>query len=272
MKVSKIRSALVTGASFGIGRAISTRFAAEGLNVAINCPDAKTAQQYGRETKNLMMQARRDKEQDRKTLIVTADVSEEDAVIDMYSIVLKELGGIDILVNNAGIQMYSDSDIVNMRDFDRVMNVNLRGAYLCARAAIQYFLNNDIKGVIINISSVHEIIPKPKYISYSISKGGIGNLTRTLAAEYADRGIRVNGVAPGVVLTPMNKDYIDDPTKRRLVEEHIPLGRVCNTNEIASAVWFLASDEASYITGQTLYVDGGLTLYPEFIKPWLSGH
>ena len=122
-----------------------------------------------------------------------------------------------------------------------------------------------------NNSSVHEIIPKPKYLPYSISKGGLGNLTKTLALEYADRGIRVNSVAPGATVSPINRAWIDDPKARAEVESHIPMGRAGTAEEMAAAFVFLASDDASYITGQTLYVCGGLTLYPEFRVAWSSG-
>jgi glucose 1-dehydrogenase len=157
-----------------------------------------------------------------------------------------------------------------MSDFDRVLNVNLRGAFLCSRAAIRHFLQAG-GGVIVNNSSVHELIPKPKYVAYSISKGGMGNLTRTLALEYASQRIRVNAVAPGAIVTPINDAWTHDERARMGVESHIPMGRAGAPEEIAAAVAFLASDEATYITGQTLYVCGGLTLYPEFRTAWSSG-
>jgi glucose 1-dehydrogenase len=117
---------------------------------------------------------------------------------------------------------------------------------------------------------VHQLIPKPRFVGYSASKGGIGNLTRTLALEYAGRGIRVNAVGPGATITPMNRAWVDDSEKRAEVERHIPLGRAGTAEEMAAAVAFLCSDEAAYVTGQTLYVDGGLTLYPDFRTPWSS--
>ena len=122
--------------------------------------------------------------------------------------------------------------------------------------------------MIVNISSVHEIIPRPLYASYSISKGGMANLTKTLALEYAARGIRVNAIAPGATVTPINQDWIDHPEKRAVVESHIPMSRAGTTEEIAAAVAFLASDDASYMTGQTLFIDGGLTLYADFREAW----
>ena len=124
--------------------------------------------------------------------------------------------------------------------------------------------------MIINISSVHEIIPKPGFIGYSVSKGGMQNLTTTLALEYAPHGIRVNGVAPGATITPINRAWIDDPKARADVESHIPMGRSGTPEEMAGLTAYLCSDEASYITGQTIFIDGGLTLYPEFGTNWSS--
>ena len=141
--------------------------------------------------------------------------------------------------------------------------MNLRGSFLCAREAIRHFLAEDKPGSIVNISSVHQLIPKPGYLGYSASKGGMQNLTRTLALEYAGRGIRVNGIGPGATVTPINRAWIDDPEKRAQVEEHIPMRRAGDSDEMAGVTAFLASDDAAYITGQTIFVDGGLTLLPE---------
>jgi glucose 1-dehydrogenase len=141
---------------------------------------------------------------------------------------------------------------------------------VAAQAAIKHFLTMNKPGVIINISSVHQVIPKPRFLSYSISKGGMANLTRTLALEYAGRGIRVNAVGPGATVTPINRAWIDDPVKREQVVSHIPMGRAGTSEEMAAVVAFLCSDEAAYITGQTIYVDGGLALYPDFRTAWSS--
>jgi len=152
-----------------------------------------------------------------------------------------------------------------------VIAVNLRGPFLCAKEAIKHFLSRPGGGVILNNSSVHEIIPKPKYLPYSVSKGGLENLTKSLALEYADRGIRVNSVGPGAVVTPINKAWIDNPKARHEVESHIPSGRAACPEEIAAVFSFLASNDASYVTGQTVFACGGLTLYPEFRVAWSSG-
>jgi glucose 1-dehydrogenase len=254
------KNVLVTGAASGIGQAIAIRFAEEGANVAINHRRAGSEQ----ETERLVSAA------GVTAVSLLADVCDEESVVAMFMEVRRRLGDLDVLVNNAGIQMAGPTHETQVEDFDKVVGVNVRGPYLCAREAIKQFLAKS-GGAIINISSVHEIIPKPNYLSYSISKGALGNLTQTLALEYADKGIRVNGVGPGATITPINRAWIDDSKAKAEVESHIPIGRAGAPSEIAAAVAFLASDEAAYITGQTLYVDGGLTLYPEFRIPWSSG-
>lgn len=263
------KNILVTGASSGIGQAIAIRFAREGANVAINY---RSGEQQAQET---AAQAKREHDAvglpDARRIVVQADIAVEAQVQAMFQRTLEAFGRIDVLVNNAGIQKPCPSHEVEMADFDRVLNVNLRGTFLCAREAIRHFLSREGGGVILNNSSVHEMIPKPKYVSYSITKGGMENMTRTLALEYADRGIRVNAVGPGAIVTPINKAWIDDPKARQEVESHIPMGRAGAPEEIASVFAFLASDEASYITGQTVYACGGLTLFPEFRVAWSSG-
>ncbi|MGA8030264.1 MAG: glucose 1-dehydrogenase [Bryobacteraceae bacterium] len=262
------KNVLVTGASSGIGEAIAIRFAEEGANVAINY---HSGADRAKAVESKVRAARAAASQPGKELTVQADVSDERQVIQMFQKVLSEFGSLDILINNSGIQKPAASHELEMADFDRIIGVNLRGAFLCAREAIRHFLARGSGGVIVNNSSVHEIIPKPKYVPYSISKGGLENLTKSLALEYADRGIRVNSVGPGAIVTPINKAWIDDPKARGEVESHIPMGRPGTAEEIAGVFAFLASDESSYITGQTLFACGGLTLYPEFRVAWSSG-
>ncbi|HEV2041069.1 MAG TPA: SDR family oxidoreductase, partial [Casimicrobiaceae bacterium] len=203
-------------------------------------------------------------------ICIEADVSKSVDVDRMMDKVVAEFGGLDILVNNAGIQVQCPSDQMSEADYDHVMSVNLKGAWLCARAALRHFLSRNQGGIILNTSSVHQLIPKPSYLSYSLSKGAMQNLTRTLALEYAERGIRVNAVAPGAILTPMNETWANDPRSRAAVESHIPMRRAGDPEEIASVFAFLASDEASYITGQTIFACGGLSLFAEFRTNWAS--
>jgi glucose 1-dehydrogenase len=262
------KNVLVTGGSSGIGQAIAVRFAEYGANVAINYlrqPEeaAGTEQQVQSCVANIQREGVRD-------VLVGGDVSNEDDVVRMVREAVDGLGGIDVLVNNAGIQISRPTEELSSDDFDRVLAVNLRGSFICAREAIRHFLDKEKPGSIVNISSVHQLIPKPGYLGYSTSKGGMQNLTRTLALEYAGRGIRANGVGPGATVTPINRAWIDDPDKRRQVEEHIPMQRAGDADEMAGVTAFLASDDAAYITGQTIFVDGGLTLYPSFLTPWSS--
>jgi glucose 1-dehydrogenase len=262
------KNVLITGASSGIGKAVAIRFAQEGANVAINYRSGADGAEATRAEAEKASKAGGHRG---NHLTVQGDVSDEQHVLRMFSQTLDKLGSLDILVNNAGIQKPVPSHELEARDFDQIIGVNLRGAFLCAREAIRHFLAGGRPGVIVNNSSVHEIIPKPKYLPYSISKGGLENLTRTLALEYADRNIRVNSVAPGAIVTPINDAWINDPKARAEVESHIPMGRPGTAEEIAGVFAFLASDEASYITGQTLFACGGLTLFPEFRTAWSSG-
>jgi glucose 1-dehydrogenase len=262
------KNVLVTGGSSGIGQPIAVRCAEYGANVAINYlrqPEeaAETEEQVHACVASVQRQGVKD-------VLVQGDVSSEDDVVRMVADAVEGLGGIDILVNNAGIQISRPTEELSGDDFDRVLAVNLRGAFLSARESLRHLLAEDKPGSIVNISSVHQLIPKPGYLGYSASKGGMQNLTRTLALEYASRGIRVNGVGPGATVTPINRAWIDDPEKRRQVEEHIPMQRAGDADEMAGVTAFLASDEAAYITGQTIFVDGGLTLYPSFLTPWSS--
>jgi glucose 1-dehydrogenase len=262
------KNVLITGGSSGIGQAIAVRFAEYGANVAINyltTPDeaADTEQQV----QACINQVQQEGVQD---LLVQGDVSKEQDVVRMVEETVAGLGSIDVLVNNAGIQISKPSHELVNGDFDKVIDINLRGSFMCAREAIKRFLDEGAGGSIVNISSVHQRIPKPGYLGYSVSKGGMANLTTTLALEYAPVGIRVNGVGPGATITPINRAWVDDPVKAAQVEEHIPLRRAGTADEMAGVTCFLASDDGAYITGQTIYVDGGLTLYPSFATPWSS--
>lgn len=266
------QNVLVTGGSSGIGQAIAVRFGEDGANVAINYRrDASSAEETARLVEAAVEECQQKlRAASVRTTLVQADVASEEQVVAMVADTIVELGGIDILINNAGVQVDADSHDMKIEDFDRVIDTNLRGAFLCAREVIRHWLAEERAGVIVNVSSVHEVIPKPRFVGYSASKGALGNLTRTLALEYAGRGIRVNGIAPGATVTPINSGWVDDPEKRAEVERHIPLGRAGTAEEMAAVTVFLCSEAAAYITGQTLYVDGGLTLYPDFRSAWSS--
>jgi glucose 1-dehydrogenase len=266
------KKALVTGGSSGIGQAIAIRLGEEGVDVAVNYVGRPEGAEETREAieHGVHLCMKQLSASGTKPILVAADVSDAAQVDAMFDEVMQQYGGIDILVNNAGIQVAADTHDLPVADFDRVLAVNLRGAFLCAQHAIRDWLAAERRGSVINVSSVHQIIPKPRFVGYSVSKGGMQNLTHTLALEYAARGIRVNGIGPGATVTPINRAWIDDPVKRAAVESHIPMRRAGDASEMAAAVAFLCSEDAAYITGQTLFVDGGLTLFPSFETSWSS--
>lgn len=266
MRGLKGKNVLVTGASGGIGKAIAIRFATEGAQVAVNYRSSP------KEADAVIHEMRAECEKAGippgalKNMTVQADVSKAEDVASMFDQVFATLGGLDILINNAGLQIQGASHEIPLDDFDKMIDVNMRGAFLCSRRAIAHFLENG-GGIIVNDSSVHELIPRPQYVGYTMSKAGMQAMTRTLALEYARDNIRINSFAPGATLTPINP-WKDDPKKKEEIESHIPMGRSGTPEEMAAVAAFLASDDAAYITGQTLFIDGGLTLYPSFRTPW----
>ncbi len=272
MEGLKDKVAIITGGTSGIGQAIAVRLAAEGAHVAINYRGPLSDVE---ETDEMVHEALEEcqhtiAKHGVNHIVVKADMTNGNDIRQMVAETIDKLGGVDILINNAGIQKAVDSHELTAEDFDAVLDTNLRGAFLCAREVIRHLLDQKKPGVILNVSSVHQIIPKPRFLSYSVSKGGMQNLTRTLALEYAGRGIRVNGIGPGATITPINQSWINDPEKKADVEKHIPMGRAGTSEEMAAISAFLCSDDAAYITGQTLFVDGGLTLYPDFRTAWSS--
>lgn len=260
----KGKRALITGAATGIGRATAKALAQAGCDVAINYYQSED------EARELAQEICRDVETcGKRTLILQADISNEAEVQGMFKKIRDSWGALDILVNNAGLQKKSPSHETSLEEFQKVIATNLTGTFLCSREAIRMFLSGNSPGVIINNTSVHQLIPKPGYLSYSMSKGAVANLTRTLALEYADRGIRVNAVAPGAIATPINP-WSTDQEEIAQIEDHIPVHAVGKPEDIARCIVFLASSDSSYVTGQTLFADGGLSLYPDFSSDWSS--
>ncbi len=280
------RAALVTGASSGIGRAAAVELVRRGARVAVNYPvpdeadDAVDTLAAIAEALDAETRTERDGGEARLldpdgaalALTVRADVSNDNEVEAMTAATVEALGGLDVLVCNAGIQVRGETHEVDVAVFDQVLAVNLRGAYLCCRAALRRWMAEprtaERPGVIVNVSSVHERIPRPHFVSYAVSKFGLHGLTQSLALEYADRHVRVNAVGPGATVTAINAAWKNDADAREAVAAHIPMGRVAEPEEIGRVIAFLASDAAPYMTGQTVFVDGGLTLYPDFMKPW----
>jgi glucose 1-dehydrogenase len=243
---------LITGASTGIGRATALRFAREHASVAVNFVGDPGPAESLLEELSLA-------HPDGNHILAPADIADEDAVDALFARVTEVFGWLDILVSNAGIKIVHEPHEVLIEDYDRVMAVNLRGAFLCAQAAIQHFLDSGRPGVVVTTSSVQQVMPvEDDAVAYVMSKSGLDGMTRTLALRYARQGIRVNAVGPGAVRTPMNADFEVNPASERAVERMIPIGRIAEPEEIAGVIAFLASDDASYVHGQTIIVDGGM--------------
>jgi glucose 1-dehydrogenase len=252
------RVAVVTGSSKGIGKAIAMEFAKVGV-VVINARNEDELKQAAND--------------------ISKYISQERVCISLIESAVKQFGRIDVLINNAGIGGESKkiSDLTE-NDWDQVIDVNLKGAFLCTREAVKYMLQNmtnedkrrrssssssvEINNnySIINISSIHEQTPQPESAPYAASKGGMEMLTKTVALELADTGIRVNGIAPGAIATDMNKEVLENQEKKQKKEQQIPVHRIGQPEEIAKVALFLASNDASYVAGTTIYVDGGKTL------------
>lgn len=256
------QTALVTGATSGIGRGVTEAMAQAGASVAVNyrSDSEARAEEVCRTIRDAGGDARP----------VLADVSVESDVERMIDETVSTFGALDILVANSGVQADSPFRAMGLDDWRKVIDTNLTGAFLCARAAVNRFLEQGRRGVsravgkVVFMSSVHEIIPWAGHANYAASKGGLHMLMQTLAQEFAPEGIRVNSVAPGFIKTPINEEAWGDPEKLRKAIELIPAGRLGEPADVAKAVIWLASDESDYVTGSTLFVDGGMALYPAF--------
>lgn len=250
------KRALITGANSGIGEGIALGLAEAGARVAINYVTHPEAAQA-------LVDRIRDGGKG-EALAVQADVSDPAAVAAMFTTVDEAWGGIDILVNNAGVDgaraVGWQADPAQWR---RVIEIDLLGPFYCAREALQRMVPQKA-GVVINITSVHEVIPWNGYSAYTSAKAGLSMMTKTLAQEAGPAGVRVLAVAPGAIKTPINHDVWSDPQQRADLLHKIPIERIGDPADIARAVTFLASEQSSYVTGTTVYVDGGMTLYPSF--------
>jgi glucose 1-dehydrogenase len=254
--------ALVTGANSGIGAAVAEGLAKAGAKVMINyvTKPEKAEELAGRICGN-----------NGTCSTFQADVSQESQVLAMFKTMCEEWGSVDILVNNAGLQQ--DAALVDMTlaQWQKVIDVNLTGQFICAKEAAREFLRRGLVpelscsvGKIICISSVHDIIPWAGHVNYAASKGGVSMMMKTLAQELARHKIRVNSISPGAIKTPINLEARDTPEEVKDLLKLIPYGRVGVPEDVAKAAIWLASDESDYVTGATMYVDGGMTLYPGF--------
>lgn len=247
----KDKVALVTGASSGIGKAIATRFAAEGAHVVVNYRPGGKIDADAAQAEAAAFGPR--------ALAVAADVSKRDDVQRMVDQVLSEFGHIDIAINNAGIEIKKPFLEVGDDEWNRVIGVNLFGSYVVSQICARQMVKQGDGGKLIFISSVHEDIPFPNYTAYCASKGGVRMMMRNLAIELAPHRINVNNIAPGAIATPINQAVLDDPTASKNAISEIPWGRFGRPEEVAAVAAFLASEDADYVTGSTYYVDGGLT-------------
>jgi glucose 1-dehydrogenase len=244
------KTALVTGSSQGIGRSIAVRLAQEGADVVINYnsnPD-KAAEVLA------LVEAT-----GRKGFVVQANTGTVSDVRRLVAESVAHFGKLDILVNNAGVEKNAPFWEVTEEDYDRVLDINLKGVFFTTQAMVQHLMETKRGGKIINISSVHEDLPFPHFTSYCASKGGVKMMTRNLSIELAPLGITINSIAPGAVETPINKNLLNDKDKLARLIAQIPLGRLAKPEEVAGIAAFLASSDADYVTGTTYFVDGGLT-------------
>jgi glucose 1-dehydrogenase len=254
--------AVVTGANSGIGEGVAKALAEAGAKVAVNYVSGpEHAERVVQEIRSAGNQG----------MAIRADVSQEAQVEAMFEQVIAEWGSVDIVVNNAGLQRDAALHEMSLKDWQFVIDVNLTGQFLCARAGVREFLRRGVvselsaaAGKIICMSSVHDVIPWAGHANYAASKGGVSMLMKTMAQELAQYRIRVNAVSPGAIKTPINREAWDTPEAEAKLLRLIPHGRVGETHDIAQATVWLASDLSDYVNGATLYVDGGMTLYPEF--------
>ncbi len=256
------QKALVTGANSGIGMGIARELAKAGADVVVNYvvnPDA---------AENLVEELRKEGV---RSIACKADVSDEAQVIKMFEDAIKEFGTIDILINNAGLQRDSKFEEMSLDQWNKVISVNLTGQFLCAREAVKEFKRRGVKkeiscaaGKIIHISSVHEVIPWSGHANYAASKGGINMLMRTVAQETAPYRIRVNSICPGAIKTPINESVWSSEEGLNKLMDLIPYKRIGDVDDIGRVAAWLASDQADYINGTSIFVDGGMTLYPGF--------
>lgn len=262
LKILQGQKALVTGANSGIGKAIAIALAKAGADVAVN---------YIAHEDQTKIVCDEIEKVGSKAIGIKADVSKEDEVLSMYQQMYKEFGTIDILVSNAGVQRDSPLDKMTLEQWNTVIGINLTGQFLCCREAVKEFKRRGVKretscaaGKIICMSSVHQVIPWAGHVNYASSKGGIHMMMQSIAQEVAPHRIRVNAIAPGAIRTPINTSAWSTPQAYKDLMTLVPYNRIGEPEDIAHCAVWLASDYADYITGTTIFIDGGMTLFPGF--------
>jgi len=255
--------AIVTGASSGIGAGVAREMAKEGATLVVNFPVPSTKDMAQEVVDEIVANGG-------KAVAYQCDVSKEDQVKQMFSDIVTNYGTVDILVNNAGLQKDAPFAEMTLEQWNFVLGVNLTGQFLCAREAIKEFLRRGVNGKsksagkIICMSSVHEVIPWAGHANYAASKGGVMLMMKTIAQEFAPKKIRINSIAPGAIATPINHDAWDTAAHLQNLLRLIPQKRIGQVEDIGKAAVWLASDDADYVNGTTIFVDGGMTLYPGF--------
>lgn len=251
----KGKTAVITGGSKGIGHAISERFGKEGMNVVIN---------YNSDPAGAQSAVQLVEDNGGQAVAVQANISTEEGVQLLLKAALDNYGDLDVWVNNAGMEIQSPTHELSLENWNKVISIDETGVFLGSKTALAYFKEHGKHGSIINMSSVHEKIPWPTFASYAAAKGGVKLFTETIAMEYAKDGIRVNSIGPGAINTPINAKKFADPTQYDQTVSMVPMNRIGKPEEVAAGAAWLASDEASYVSGVTLFIDGGMTLYPAF--------
>ncbi|SOD81813.1 SDR family oxidoreductase [Spirosoma fluviale] len=263
-KVLQGQIALITGSSSGIGAGVAKSLAEAGATVVINHSSDKSKSSADAVLKEIT-------DAGGSGIVIQCDVSEEDEVTKLFADVVARYGTIDILINNAGLQRDAKFHEMTLEDWNTVIKVNLTGQFLCAREAIREFLRrgprpevSSATGKIICMSSVHEVIPWAGHVNYAASKGGIKLMMQSLAQEYGAQGIRVNSICPGAIQTPINRGAWETPQALNSLMTLIPYNRIGQPSDIGNLAVFLASDQSDYITGASIFIDGGMTVFESF--------
>ena len=262
-KKLKDQVAIITGGSSGIGAGCASSLADAGATVIVNYSSAKSKEKANKVLEKITSAGG-------TGIIYQCDVSKEEEVTDMFRAVINQFGTVDILINNAGLQRDAKFTEMSLEDWNYVLAVNLTGQFLCAREAVREFLrrgdNGKSKaiGKIICMSSVHEVIPWVGHVNYAASKGGVMLMMKSIAQEYAHQKIRINSIAPGAIATPINKENWDNDEDMQKLLKLVPYKRIGQPEDIGRVAVWLASDDSDYVNGTTIYVDGGMLLYPGF--------
>lgn len=249
---------VITGGSSGIGKAMVEQFGKEKAKVVINYLSESSLDDVAESIKLI-------EDAGGQAIKVHADVSKEEDVNNLIKAAIDTFGTLDILINNAGFEKPIPTHEMPLEEWQKVIDINLTGAFIGSKAAVNQFLKEDKKGIILNTSSVHDRIPWPNYVNYAASKGGLKLMMETMSMEYAQHGIRINNISPGAIVTEHTREKFSDPETRAETLEMIPAKEIGEADQVANVARFLCSDLADYIHGTTIYVDGGMTNYPAFM-------